>query len=814
MRKFSLLFCLCAVYCAMLSAADGSSTGTATRRLYQLPENLPPQSDSHLVQNILAGTESGLYKIIGSNTPVPLWTKSRVTQILYTQNLNGEQWFFVTGLGIVTSTDLTTFTILGKANGLPELTLKTYDGEKTTLVQRAKGIKDIAIHPQNPYILAAVTSDAVYLTKDGGETWNSLGFCAQTAGAKAVAVADMPVPGKFNQDGSPLTELTVFVSHAIYGLSYIHPNQSRPVWKDITGGFDAMPTQTYPDEIADIIPITHTDENGHLFTEMYLSQSFLPNIFRLNWETKRGERIYHGKEPADTIDGLFWTGNNILYTRPGGLSLFNISSGKNTGIPSEYTSWQRALAKVPEPVYTAFIPRNLSGFSTWLILNELWLLKPEKTYTTFSTNSLTSVKALYVPANTGRTESGQNEILSILKKNNLNSIVIDMKDDYGLLRYDTKDPLVSEKGYVSRYAVNLDEFVEKFKKENIYLIARIVVFKDKNLAEYGGGKYAVWNKVSNSPWVGTKGMQDIVDEEGNVTGQEQTYYDENWVDPYSHEVWEYNVAIAQELIRRGFDEIQFDYIRFPTDGENLWQASYRWQDTGMNKESALTSFLAYARENINVPIGIDIYGANGWYRSSSRTGQDVELLSEYVDVICPMFYPSHFEQPFLAHAPAAERPYRIYFYGTYRNSVIARNRSVIRPWAQAFYLGVSYDAQYYDENYVQRQIFGVRDSVNHGYMYWNNIGRYDDIRPDIANDTPYPWNAAEASREFRKPALTGEFSTGTDAVLQEQTGTTASTGSGNSSPTGDTPQPSGQKSGTGQTTGKAGGEIPAGITAD
>ena len=151
---------------------------------------------------------------------------------------------------------MTTFTILGKANGLPELTLKTYDGEKTTLVQRAKGIKDIAIHPQNPYILAAVTSDAVYLTKDGGETWNSLGFCAQTAGAKAVAVADMPVPGKFNQDGSPLTELTVFVSHAIYGLSYIHPNQSRPVWKDITGGFDAMPTQTYPDEIADIIKST------------------------------------------------------------------------------------------------------------------------------------------------------------------------------------------------------------------------------------------------------------------------------------------------------------------------------------------------------------------------------------------------------------------------------------------------------------------------------------------------------------------------------------------------------------------------------
>ena len=184
----------------------------------------------------------------------------------------------------------------------------------------------------------------------------------------------------------------------------------------------------------------------------------------------------------------------------------------------------------------------------------------------------------------------------------------------------------------------------------------------------------------------------------------------------------------------------------------------------MDKESALISFLSYARENIQAPIGIDIYGANGWYRSGTRTGQDVELLSEYVDVICPMFYPSHFEQPFLAHAPAAERPYRIYFYGTYRNSVIARNKSVIRPWAQAFYLGVSYDKRYYDSDYVQRQIFGVRDAANHGYMYWNNIGRYDDIRPDVGEADPYPWGASEADASLRKPALTGVLSQGTEGA--------------------------------------------------
>lgn len=110
----------------------------------------------------------------------------------------------------------------------------------------------------------------------------------------------------------------------------------------------------------------------------------------------------------------------------------------------------------------------------------------------------------------------------------------------------------------------------------------------------------------------------------------------------------------------------------------------------------------------------------------------MELLAEYVDVICPMFYPSHFSQSFLAYAPAQERPYRIYYYGAYRNRVLARNRVVIRPWVQAFYLPVSYDRAYYGEDYVQRQVAGIRESIDEGYTYWNNSGRYSDVRPDGA----------------------------------------------------------------------------------
>ena len=756
MRKFLFItIVLSLAFSIFAQTAQNDFDEVKIQKLYRLPDNLPKPDEAHILQNILAGTESGLYKIIGNDTPEPLWTEARVTQIVETV-VNGQQvWFFVTGKGLLRSDDLQSFSLIGSMSGLPMLTVKEYVDGEVRLVQKAKEIKDLAVHPQNHDILVATTDNAVYLSKDHGNTWKNLGFSAKTAGAKAIAVADMRIAGKKNSDGSPTQELTVFLSHPIYGLSYIHPDRANRKWTDITKGFSAMPTQGQPDELADILPVVKLDEEGYAVTEIYISQTFMPNIFQLNWEKKQAIKIYAGTEPADTIDGLGWTGSNLIYTSPGKISLFNVAAGKNVGIPSDYSSWKASLVKVPEPVYTAYIPKNRTGFSTSLVLNELWLLKPEKVYAPYTSEKLTQIKSLYLPANQGRTKSGQDEIIQTLKDNKLNSIVIDMKDDYGLLRYNTQDPLVKEKGFVSQYAVDLDQFVERFKSEDIYLIARIVVFKDKHLSQYDGGKYAVWNKSSQSRWVGTKGEKEITDEEGNVTGTETLYYDEHWVDPYCHEVWEYNVAVAKELIRRGFDEVQFDYIRFPTDGTNLWQASYRWQDKGMDKESALISFLSYARQNIEVPIGIDIYGANGWYRSGARTGQDVELLSEYVDVICPMFYPSHFEQPFLAHAPAAERPYRIYFFGTYRNSIIARNKSVIRPWTQAFYLGVSYDKKYYNADYVQRQIYGVRDAANHGYMYWNNIGRYDDIRPDVTDTEPYPWELDEANAKFRKPALSG-----------------------------------------------------------
>lgn len=721
-----------------------AASAQTTKSIYQLPEASVQTVETAKAGGVIAGASSGLYRLTATKTAIPLWTEGKVMKIIHSVPASAagetpaERWFFLTSNGVLSSTDLKTFEY--RNNGLPFLKLKEVNADQVVFVNRAAQIKDLEIHPENPDILITATKDAVFITYDGGLNWKSLGSSNSMSGIKAVAVCN--IEGR----------LTAFMAHSVYGFSYCYPEHGKGHWNDCRGGFDNMKTQTYPEEIADIHPVVVKNEDGTSSTELYLSQTYIPRLYRFDWASKRGQLLYSGKEPLDTIDGLFWDGNELLFTRPGEIASYNPSSNNLGTVPQSYYTWKNSFAALSpkDALYSAWIP-DAKDLTKGISLSELWLLKPNTCTSQYADKALNK-KSIYCPANMVTTQEGIEKYKKIILDNKLDSLVIDMKDDYGLLRYDAQDSLVIEKGYVSKYHINLNQFVAEMKKDNIYLIARIVVFKDKHLSTYDGGKYAIWNKKTNRPWMGTKGMEDITDADGNVTGQKMAYYDENWVDQYSPEVWEYNVHIARELISRGFDEIQFDYIRFPTDGRNMADSYHRWQDPGMDKESALLSFLSYARKNIDAPIGIDIYGQNGWHRSGTSTGQEVELLSDYVDVICPMFYPSHFGNDFLEYAPVSERPYRIYYYGTYRNSVISRNKTIIRPWLQAFYLPVRYDKQWYNTDYVQKQVFGVRDSVNRGYMYWNNIGRYGDILPDPGSSA-YKGPAPEASNEFRKPAL-------------------------------------------------------------
>lgn len=692
----------------------------------------------------LAGTNNGLYKVNQSKTTL-LWGKANIRKIIRT----GNTWYFLTGAGVLTSSDLVNFE--ERNNGLPVKVIKILSGGQKTFTREIQEMKDLEVHPTNPLILVTATKDAVYLTRDGGLNWKNIGLNSVTAGAKAVTVLDLP-------DSSGKMQLTILMSHPIYGVSVRQPDAGASLWFDLNSGLEKVPSIKWPDEVADLSAVL---QNGKV--ELYASQTFLPRIYKLNWAAKEFTPYWSGNANLDTIEGLAVTDKTILFTRPDAINEVSvIPTVLPSGLPStiatgssQIKDWDSSFALIEGNLLSAWIPANQSGGRGNISLSELWLLTPASRSGEY-TSIANLKKGNYIPVHQVVSSAGYDAHLKTLKDNKLNMLVVDMKDDVGIIRYNSKDPLVLQKGKL-RTGIDVESFVQKAKANGIYLVARIVVFKDKSLASYGGARYAIWDKGSGKAWQGyqtiTQKIQTSTEVTAPQTEQVRKNIEEYWVDPYSEEVWEYNIAIAKELIARGFDEIQFDYIRFPTDGENLDNTTFRWRDAGMDKESALMSFLSYARSEIKAPISIDIYGANGWYRTGARTGQDVELLARYVDVICPMFYPSHFEQIFLAQPPAQERPYRIFYYGSYRNTIIARNHVIVRPWAQAFYLNVSYDRTYYNADYVQRQIFGTRDSINQGYTYWNNSGRYGDLRPDVDILAQYPWQTPELSVHWKRPAF-------------------------------------------------------------
>lgn len=651
----------------------------------------------HAQDFLLAGTQDGLYRL-NSVSAQKIWDTTAVRKIIR----SGNTWFFLTDNGIAQSDNLTQFEYIN--DGLPiKVIKKITDGEKS-FIKKPQMLKDLEAHPSRPGIIITATNSAVFLSEDGGRHWRNLGCHTPVNGLKAVCVLDLP-----DAQGNP--QLTVLASHSIYGAAWKQPSVSDK-WKPLSEGL--VPGPESDEEISDIVVYTHQQKQ-----EVYAAQTFTGKLYQLDWTAKRFNAVSDWTDSiagARCIDGLSPAAMSIVGTKNGGL--FEIPLVLPAPAPDRLKGIELTLKRIASKPLSAWIPQRMTRLGKAVSLSELWLFdEGDKTRKTEYLRRATGRKGVYLPAHQARTAAGLQRYFDMLEQNKLDTLVIDMKDDFGFVRYDSQDEEIQAVGAVRPF-IELEDFTAKAKERNVYLVARIVVFKDKQLYRYRKNSYAVKDKNGN-PWQGYKTVDETTEP-----------IEEYWVDPYNENVWKYNTAIAQELIRRGFDEIQFDYIRFPTDGENLYAARYPAQEQGMDKESAIMSFLAYAREKIHAPISIDIYGANGWYRTGARTGQEVEVLADYVDVICPMFYPSHFRQSFLAQKPAEERPYRIYQQGSYRNKIIAHNKVIIRPWTQAFYIPVSYDKKYYNEDYVQRQIIGIKDSINEGYAYWNNSGRYADIRPD------------------------------------------------------------------------------------
>ena len=320
--------------------------------------------------------------------------------------------------------------------------------------------------------------------------------------------------------------------------------------------------------------------------------------------------------------------------------------------------------------------------------------------------------------------------LRFLQEQGMNSLVVDCKDDYGWITYDTGLELPKLVGAVER-RFKLEELLSRAHERGIYVIARVVVFKDRQLYNYDGHKYALWNGATNQPWRYLSRVEedsppsDLAATLGEAAAPQPRYFQrEYWLDPYNPFVWSYNAAIAEELQRRGVDEIQFDYIRFPSDG-NLSTIRYRYRREGMDMIDALESFLVLVREAIHIPISTDLYGYSTWHRMGNWIGQSTEMLADYVDVICPMYYPSHFPRDFMKNDPYLQRARRIYLEGTLRARAVVDGRSLIRPYVQAFLIGGELAMGVAEYNrYLLNQVQGCLAAPSSGLTLWNASNRY------------------------------------------------------------------------------------------
>ncbi|MCS7050376.1 MAG: carboxypeptidase regulatory-like domain-containing protein [Thermomicrobium sp.] len=320
------------------------------------------------------------------------------------------------------------------------------------------------------------------------------------------------------------------------------------------------------------------------------------------------------------------------------------------------------------------------------------------------------VRGIYVSALVASKPEALEKRLQLVDRTELNAVVIDLKDSTGHVYSETKVQLAHEIGAV-RPILQPAELVRSLKARGIYTIARIVVFEDPLLAE-ARPDWAIRDRTTGGAW--------------------RTWNGVAWVNAYRREVWQYNIALAVEAAGLGFDEIQLDYIRFPTDGP-LQKADYGVPHTVENRTAAIGTFLRSVHEAL-LPtpayLGADIFGLTMWELSDSGIGQNLEIVVQTVDYVCPMLYPSHFWSGSLGFDIPNDHPYEVMRWSL-ENGLerVPAARAKFRPWLQDFSYG---PGKPYGPEEVRAQIRAVYDAGLHSWMLWNADSVYQEAALEAA----------------------------------------------------------------------------------
>lgn len=316
-------------------------------------------------------------------------------------------------------------------------------------------------------------------------------------------------------------------------------------------------------------------------------------------------------------------------------------------------------------------------------------------------------KGLYLTASSAGARL--DHYIELANTTEINSYVIDVKNDYGIVSFDSKVPLATEIGAVEKL-YNVEEVIKKLHDNNIYAIARIVCFKDPILAK-------------NKPEMAIK----------NPEGGLYVHNKMNWVNPYNKEAWQYNIDLAKEALAKGFDEVQFDYIRFP-DGRKS-QMVFEGKDDRELYE-VVNDYLAYARQELpNAILSGDVFAII--LESPGDTegiGQYFEYVGENLDYLCPMAYPSHYANGQIINNVKFPKP-DLDPYGIIKNTLLkAKSRyekveghkPILRTYLQDFsatWIGAG-NWQYYEDAQVRQQIQAVYDAGYEEWFLWDPMNNY------------------------------------------------------------------------------------------
>jgi len=318
------------------------------------------------------------------------------------------------------------------------------------------------------------------------------------------------------------------------------------------------------------------------------------------------------------------------------------------------------------------------------------------------------VKAVYLTGWSASNPRVVDYVIDIAKNTEINAVVVDVKDWSGYITYDTNVPEAEQYEAERILIPDIEAFVERFHKQGIYVIARITVFQDPVLA-WTKPNLAVYRKSNKFLlWLDKSGLA--------------------WIDPASKESWDYNIAIAEDALSRGFDELNFDYVRFPSDG-NLENMGFPLWDGTTSKNLIIKGFYQSLRERLpKATLSVDLFGLST-VSSNFGVGQNIEDAYQYFDFVCPMVYPSHYVDGFRGYQNPAEYPYEIVKYSMEtalkRLNVFNQvypTKARLRPWLQDFDLGATYD-----KDMVQSEINAVSEALGEhfsGFMLWNSKNVY------------------------------------------------------------------------------------------